>query len=129
VISPLLEFDLAVTQYADVSLDFIWTAGGIPVDYTGANARLMIRATVDALSQLVSISTTPGAQGRIVLAGPANPPPGGPPPGGVRVKLAKAGLVFGPGVRPTYTLDIDWPDGTTTALATGSVFVTPSATY
>lgn len=121
--------DLLIDQYADFSTVFIWSAGGVPVNYAGASARMMIRLTPTDLSPLVSISITPNSQGSIVLG------PGGPiPAGGVQINInrtttAMLGAAVPSGTKAIFDLLIDWQNGMTTDLAGGNVQLHPGATH
>ena len=70
---PIQSFDLAIDQYADFQVSPVYslveTIGStpVPVNLSGFTARLMIRSNPSDVSPLVSISTTPNAQGSIVL--------------------------------------------------------------
>jgi hypothetical protein len=70
---PIQSYDLAIDQYADFTVSPVYslvaTAGStpVPVNLTGYTARLMIRVNPTDAVPIVSISTTPNAQGSIVL--------------------------------------------------------------
>lgn len=87
---PTANVPLFLDQYTDSTIVYTWSVGPVggpflPVDLSGCGARAKIRTTPSSGSALVAISTTPSAQGSIVLGGvagtiagvstcPANPP-------------------------------------------------------
>jgi hypothetical protein len=70
---PIENIDLEIDQYADfvITYFFLASGGSLPVNLTGYTAQLMIRNTPTDATPIVSISTTPNAQGSIVLGGAA----------------------------------------------------------
>ena len=120
----VINYNLQLDTYCDTFVQFTWTAGGEPVDFTGAVARMMIRDLPADASPLISISTTANSSGSIALGGKA---------GTIGVSITKAATS---GVNPTnttllaqYDLLIDWSNGTTTKFATGSAYIGPTDTH
>jgi hypothetical protein len=68
---PVGSIDLLIDQYADCTATFLWSkrADGSPVDVSGYTAQLMLRNNPPDPTPLVSISTTPNAQGSLTLGG------------------------------------------------------------
>ena len=70
---PIQSVDLAIDQYADFQVapvySLVASVGGTPtpVNLAGFTAKLMIRLSPTDAAPLVSVSTTPNAQGSIVL--------------------------------------------------------------
>lgn len=121
--------DLLIDQYADFSQTFIWVAGGVPVNYTGSQARMMIRLTPTDVVPLVSISTTPNAQGSIVLGPTAMIPAGGVQININKTTTAALGAAIPAGIKGIFDLLVDFSTGLTTDLAGGNVQVHDGATH
>jgi hypothetical protein len=64
---------LSIQQGRDFTIAWTWSTGTpvLPVNLTGCTAALMIRQLATDAAPLCSISTTPNAQGAIVLGGQA----------------------------------------------------------
>lgn len=58
---------IRIPQYADKTWVWNWIAGGVPVDFTGCTAVFALRVTPSDASPLLQISTTPTANGQLVL--------------------------------------------------------------
>lgn len=116
----VFEQDLQVDQGEDFSFTTIpWIEDGVPVDFTGATARMMVRRTVDSDEVLVSITTTPDTPGSIVLHGTA---------GTATINLsnvATTGLPYGASRQDLF---IDFPSGKSRKLLTGRFLVGLSVT-
>lgn len=129
----LLNVDLFADQYADyVHLFPVWLAGGVPTDFTGATARMMVRVNpTDATAPLVSITTTLSAQGQVQLGPVSGGTYGDVPAGAVLVAIAKAqlGVAFNAATALFYNLFIDWPNGTTTPFASGRFLLSLSTVH
>lgn len=117
-------YNLQLDTYCDSFVQFTWTAGGAPVNFTGAAARLMIRNQPTDAAPLISISTTPNTSGSIALGGSA---------GTIGVTVTKLATST---VNPTnttllaqYDLLIDWANGTTTKFASGTAYIGPTDTH
>lgn len=69
----LFTYSLEIDQGADFTEQFVWSTGApaSAVNLTGCTATLAIRQLPTDGSAVVSISTTPNAQGSIVLGGVA----------------------------------------------------------
>lgn len=120
---PVATVNISIDQYADFALTFFYTSAGTPVNLSGATARMMIRQNPGDATPFVSISTTPNAQGSIVLGGVA---------GSVAVAINKATtatLAPALGPLPRFDLLIDWPNGTTTDLVSGTVTINVTNTH
>lgn len=126
---PLLYADIALDQYADAALTpWLWQTGPVngvytPVDLTGCSARMMIRVSDTDTTPIVSLTTTPNAQGSIVLGGTA---------GTIAVTINKA--VFTQATPLTsgkyrWSLFIDFPNGTSTPVLEGNVYVGSNPTH
>lgn len=123
---PVLYTDIALDQYADAKCCWIWRTGPDSqgsyslVDLTGCTARLMVRANPGDANPVVSLTTVANAQGVIVLGGSA---------GTVAVTFNKAiftqATPLGPGTKSAWSLMIDHPDGTSTELLGGTLWVLP----
>jgi hypothetical protein len=71
-----VQADLCLPQGQTWDTKFVWESGGSAVDLTGYAARMMLRATAEAASPTVSLSTVAGtmtvnSSGEIQLAYPA----------------------------------------------------------
>jgi hypothetical protein len=120
---PTANIDLLPDQYADFYPTYLWTAAGVPVNLTGATARLMVRQNPNDATPMLSISSTPNATGSVVLGGVA---------GTVQINITKGkatpALSLAP-LPPHYDLLIDWPGGITTELMSGQFVVSPGWTH
>jgi hypothetical protein len=119
---PLANIDLFPDQYADFYPTYLWTAAGVPVDLTGATARLKVRQNPSDQTAILGIATTPNTTGKIVLGGAA---------GTVQIVINKgqAPVPLVPSLPPRYDLLIDWPGGITTEFMSGQFVVSPGITY
>ena len=102
----------------------------VPVDFTGASARMMIKPTSDA-SAAALLSLTTGA-GLTWTAGTTAP---GPPlpayNNGIIIAITRAQVLSMNGGVSTvayYDLLVDWTNGTTSILARGTFNLVPTAT-
>lgn len=108
--------DLWLKQGADLVESCTWTAATAPVDFAGAAARLVMQD--DCGSVVWTLTTTASAYGSIYLGSAST--------GDVGVfrltftKLLTQTLRF---LEYPYDLYIDWANGTTTALLTGTLHV------
>lgn len=118
------EVPLFLCPGTDVTLCLFWQSdyGGTqtlgPVDFTGATATLAIRTNPSDATPLVAISTTPNAQGSIVLSGSFGA-------GTVLATIPKswtAMLAYG---RAHFDLLIQWANGAITEFARGAVIIGP----
>jgi len=101
-----------VDQYADFFSTLVWTAGGSPVSYAGATATMMARVSPGDASPVISISTTPSAQGGIFLGPYTDGFGNAVPAGGVELWIAKAALGSSL-TAPLYQFDVllTWANG------------------
>lgn len=109
---------LKIDQGATFTKSVTWKTGKppVPVDLTGASARMQIRATLESAAVLVELTTENGG---IVLGGVA---------GTVALRLeaiATAAYAWSSGV---YDLEVQFSDGTVRRLLSGGVSVSPEVT-
>lgn len=123
---PLANLNIDIDQYADFfQTTYTWLTGPengpyVPVDLTGAAAQMMIRQNPGDALPIVSISTTPNAQGYITLGGVT---------GTIQPVILKAVFPTLPTGALRFDLFINWPSGKTTDLAGGLSFVTPTSVH
>jgi hypothetical protein len=58
---------IRIYQYADFSRVWLWSADGIPVDFTGATAACALRVTPADATPAIAVTTTTSTAGSIVL--------------------------------------------------------------
>jgi len=102
----------------------------VPVDFTNATARMMVRPTSDATTtQLLSL--TIGA-GLAWVAGTTTPGPAAPAyNNGVTITITRAQLLAvnaGVAITAYYDLLVDWASGETSILARGTFNIAATAT-
>lgn len=115
---PAAKLKLSIDQGATFTKTVTWKTGkpAVPVDLTGATARMQVRATLEATAVLVDLTTENGgitlgdAAGTVVL----------------RIEAAAtAAYAWRSGV---YDLEVRFSDGTVRRLFSGSVSVSPEVT-
>lgn len=112
-----LTFDFTLIQGESASILLTCQdAEGAIVPLTGATGLMQARATYEALSPVLEIST---ANARMVIDGPA---------GTVRLDVSAAVTEALPAGAWPYDLFVEWPDDTRTCLAVGQVTVQPANT-
>src|SRR6186713_331399 len=109
------KLNLTIDQGATFDKTVTWKTGkpALPVDLTGATARMQIRAKIDSPTVLVSLTTENGG---IVLGGAT---------GDVTMRIeavVTAAITWRAGV---YDLEIVFADSTVRRLLAGSVSVSP----
>jgi hypothetical protein len=115
---PIARLRIPIDQAGDFARTYVWQSGApgsvAPVDLSAASgARLLIFASSPS-STIVSISTTPNAEGSIVLGGPL---------GSVAIVINKATTTtILPGAY-AFQLWIDWANGTSTLFLSGPCVV------
>lgn len=115
---PAAKLNLQIDQGATFTKSVTWKTGkpAVPVDLTGAQARMQVRATRDDPAFLIELTT---ANGRIALGGAA---------GTILLRIEApdtAVIVWPSGV---YDLEIEFADGTVRRLLAGNVMVSPEVT-
>lgn len=102
----------------------------VPVDFTGATARMMIKPTSDATTAAI-LSFTLGA-GLAFTAGTTVPGPALPSyNNGIIITITKAQLLAanaGVAIVAYYDLLVDWANGTTAAFARGTFNIAATGT-
>ena len=114
--------DIRLKRGADLTVQWTWYAGGVGVDFTNATGRIMIADACGNESPL--ITTTPSSYGVVVL-GTA----GAGTSGTGSFTFAKPVTQILPNARQTYDFYVDWPDGTSTCVLTGTLSLLPGSPY
>ena len=65
--TSVAQINIFPDTFCDFSTSFSWISAGIPTDLTGYTAAMMVKLTPADTLPLLSISTTPNAQGSVVL--------------------------------------------------------------
>lgn len=109
---------ISILQGETFSRVFTWNAGEppAPVDLTGCQARMQVRAQVASPDVLLELST---ANGRIVLGGPA---------GTIALQLSATDTAALGFVAAVYDLEIVHADATVRRLLAGQVKLSPEVT-
>ena len=115
---PAYKLKLAIEQGATFTKVITWKTGAplAPVDLSGCSARMHIRAQIEDVLPLLTLTT---ANARLALGGAA---------GTITISLSAtetAALLWASGV---YDLEIEFPNGTVVRRLSGSVSVSPEVT-
>lgn len=122
--------DLEVDQYTAFVFQYEeWDAGGNPVVFAGATATLKARVDPSDAAPILSISTTPTADGVIVLGPVTNGPYGTVPPGVVQVNISAARTAQFTFPVANYDLFITFAGFDPEEFATGRILVKPGNNY
>lgn len=100
-------YDLCLQQGATFRRVIRWKADGALVDLTGYTARMQIRATAEAATTLLDLTTE---NNRIALGGAA---------GTITLSISATDTAALPAGRAVYDLELVAPDGTVTNLLGG----------
>jgi hypothetical protein len=120
------QINLTIYQYTDFSQSFTWKSGTPPVavSLAGGAARFMARVNHSDVVPLLSLTTTPNAQGVLLIEPDDNS--GNPQTGMISVMINKATTAtLLSSVTPFWQLFVDLPAGTTVPLVTGRIVVIP----
>jgi hypothetical protein len=121
-VTAVFTIDLHPDADADCSILFpVWNAGDAAVDFTGATAALSARLQPDDPALVLSLSTSPTADGSIVLGPVTGGPTGTVPAGVVQVNISRARGLLLKGVLGVYALVLTWSTGQTTLFASGAL--------
>lgn len=112
---------LTLVQFADFARTLTWKTGAssssaVPVDLTGWSAELTAREVASSSDAILSISTTPSAQGSIALGGTA---------GTIAIAVPNVATASLPAGAFVYALMMISPTGIRTVLANGRLTVEP----
>lgn len=109
---------LIITQGETFNKGFTWKVGvpAAPVDLTGCQARMHVRAKITDATPIIELTT---ANGRIELGGAT---------GTITLKLSAAETAALSFVAAVYDLELVFTDGTVRRLAEGSVSLKPEVT-
>jgi hypothetical protein len=125
---PIQWADIPIDQDADFSGIATWLAGGVPPSFAGAAARLQARILKTDLVPVISISTTPNAQGSLTLvSGTPAAPPVAATPSQITVAIDKAATITIP-CDLSYELFVDWADGTSITFLEGRMRLNKTGT-
>lgn len=105
--------DIQVKQGSDTVEACTWLADEVQVDFTGASARLQIYDSVGNVLFTLTLDVSP--YGSVYLGTPATVDPG------VFTMTFSRTLSLVLCAKSAYDFFIDWPNGTTQAIATGTI--------
>lgn len=108
--------NMTIIQGADLDLIFTWRSAGVPVDLTGATARLQVRGDIDSPDVLLELTTEDGG---IQLGGVT---------GTVRRYLNAAGTSALTWTEGVYDMEIVLATGAVRRLLAGSAAVSREVT-
>lgn len=108
--------DLCILQGATFSKVITWKADGVAVNLTGYTARMQIRATADAATPLIELTT---ANGRIALGGSA---------GTITLTISATDTAALTAGRAVYDLELVSSGGIVTRLVQGVVTISRNVT-